>query len=304
MGEECISVKITSFGIVSAKAERELCKKAYATSDLAVLAAEKCLADISGDERELIGGILLSTGLPDNFGTSTSTLVKNRLGLKQCACHDLTVGDAGFIYALQLGVVYIKCGKYKSILVVAAETPSTIFKNGNKKNREIEDTAGAVLIKKTNKDAGFSFFSLYNNYCKREITGYPVGGSRYPISFNAVMRDECKIEMNFIVKREDTIASLVTAIRNMKAKLTISSDTKVIFPINFDAELIAQIMEKSDIPIESAVIADKMGYSGSAGIAFALGEFLNNNEQQKIKYLLLIAGSSFSYGMALYKIRE
>lgn len=304
MGEECISVKIASFGIASVKEKKELGQGTCSTFDLAALASEKCLTNIPEDEKKSIEAIILATGLPDNFGTSTSTLIKRKLALNHCACHDLTAGDAGFLYALQLGAVYISTGKCNYVLVIAAETPSMVFRNQKHIGIETEDIAGAVLLKKTNEDIGFCSFEIGSKYGNNEIVKYPVGGSRFPISFNAVMRDECKIEVDMVVKRKNTINSLVKILRAKKIQFNFDVNVKIIFPKYLDVKSIVQIMKESDLPIELAVMADGAGYSGSAGIAYAFGDFMNKSIQQEVTYVLVVAGSSFSYGVTVYKIRE
>ena len=67
-----------------------------ATSDMAVSAAEQCLA-AAGVDRSQIDLVLVATMTPDMPSPSTACLVQERLGLR-CAAMDLNAACAGFMY--------------------------------------------------------------------------------------------------------------------------------------------------------------------------------------------------------------
>lgn len=289
-----LSAKISSVGVAEGEG--------YTTSELAIMSSEKCFKNLEKFNENSVEAILLSTGLPDNFGTSTSTLIKKAFKIANCACHDLTAGDTGFLYALQLGASYIESEKYSTVLVVAAETPTVIVEEDSATTKRNRNVAGAILLQRTDTQTGFHEFALTTNYEAEEILKYPVGGSRYPISFNAVMRNECKVKMNYQLMDRKAIANIAESIRKKSKYFSSEFNTKIIFPTYFKEELIKQIMKESGVSDSYVFSSIERGYSGSASIAITLKKFFDSCEYKTTNYLLAVAGANMTYGTVIYKI--
>ena len=137
---------ITTRSGISARhfaAENEL------TSDLAVKAAQSALssAGITSGDLDLI---ILSTSTPDHLGgfPSTTCVVQDKLGAHtNCAAFDVQAVCAGFTYALATADAFIRCGSYKKVLVIGAETFSRILDFQDRGTCVLfGDGAGAVVL--------------------------------------------------------------------------------------------------------------------------------------------------------------
>ncbi len=79
--------------------ERRHCPPHMTTSDMAVAAAERCLAWPTGSKPQDMDLVILGTFTPDRLLPATATTVQHRLGLK-CGAMDVSAACSGFTYAL------------------------------------------------------------------------------------------------------------------------------------------------------------------------------------------------------------
>ena len=125
---------------------RHLAAENERTSDLAVIAAQRALAD-AGVAAEEIDLIVLATATPDMQFPSTATIVQNKLGIAGCAAFDVQAVCAGFMYAIVTANAYIKSGMAKKVLVIGAETFSHILDWKDRTTCVLfGDGAGAVVL--------------------------------------------------------------------------------------------------------------------------------------------------------------
>src|ERR1700721_3016188 len=99
--------------------ERHLVDKGVATSDLAVEAAKKALAERGIDASD-VDAIIVGTVTPDMFFPSTACLVQPKLGAKNVWGFDLSGACSAFVYALQAGAQFVATGSHKKVLVIGA----------------------------------------------------------------------------------------------------------------------------------------------------------------------------------------
>ncbi|MFZ3235707.1 MAG: beta-ketoacyl-ACP synthase III [Stellaceae bacterium] len=106
--------------------ERRVAAEGELTSDLAVRAAERALADagMSGSDLDLI---VLATATPDNTFPATATKVQAGLGMHRGAAFDVQAVCAGFIFALATADNALRLGQARTALVIGAETFSRIL---------------------------------------------------------------------------------------------------------------------------------------------------------------------------------
>ena len=96
-----------------------------ATSDMAVEAAKRCIAESGVDPRE-IDLVLLGTFTPDLLLPATACLVQDRLGLRAPAL-DLHAACSSFIFALLTGMQYVASGCSRLVLVIGADCNSRVL---------------------------------------------------------------------------------------------------------------------------------------------------------------------------------
>src|SRR3984957_701314 len=163
--------------------ERHIVENGMATSDMAVEAATRCLADrgIPASEGE---AIIVATVTPAMFFPATASLVQDKRGAKGAWGFDLSAACSGFVYALQMGAKLVESGAHSKVLVIGADTMSSILDYTDRTTCVIfGDGAGAVLVEPTQEgEVGLI------DYC-HEIDGsgaaalnMPAGGSLCPAS--------------------------------------------------------------------------------------------------------------------------
>src|SRR5271156_4425068 len=132
--------------------ERHIVDKGVATSDLAVEAAKKALAQRGVDASDL-DAILVGTVTPDMFFPSTACLVQNKLGAKGAWGFDLSAACSAFVYALQAGTQFIATGAHKKVLVIGADVMSSILDYTDRATCVLfGDGAGAVVLEPAEDD--------------------------------------------------------------------------------------------------------------------------------------------------------
>lgn len=77
----------------------------------------------SGLLKKDIDLIIVNTSSSDKISPSVSCMIQNQLGLK-CPAFDINAVCTGFIYALEIGSIFLE--KYKNILIISTETYSKI----------------------------------------------------------------------------------------------------------------------------------------------------------------------------------
>src|ERR1700686_1783333 len=126
--------------------ERHIVDKGVATSDLAVEAAKKALAE-RGIEASDLDAIIVGTVTPDMFFPSTACLVQHKLGAKNVWGFDISAACSAFVYALQAGAQFVATGSHKKVLVIGADVMSSIIDYTDRATCVIfGDGAGAVLL--------------------------------------------------------------------------------------------------------------------------------------------------------------
>ncbi len=126
--------------------ERRIAGDDEFTSTLGLAAARAALdhAQMQADEIELI---VLATSTPDYTFPATATAIQNGLGITHGVAFDIQAVCSGFVFALATADNFLKCGQYKTALVIGAETFSRILDWSDRTTCVLfGDGAGAVVL--------------------------------------------------------------------------------------------------------------------------------------------------------------
>jgi 3-oxoacyl-[acyl-carrier-protein] synthase-3 len=140
--------------------ERRIAGDDMDTSHMAVIAAEKAIADASL-EAEDIDLILVATATPDYVFPTVACMVQEALGIRHIPAMDLSAACSGFVYALVTGKQFIETSTYKNVLVIGSEKFSKIV-DWNDRNTCVlfGDGAGAVVLSEVGEGKGILSFEL------------------------------------------------------------------------------------------------------------------------------------------------
>src|SRR5476651_1305171 len=127
--------------------ERRIAAPGEATSDMAVHAARRALADahVSAADVDLL---VVATITPDLPMPAVACIIQHKLGLPTAAaCFDLNAACSGFLYALDTACAMLASGRYHRALVIGAEKLSTIVDWKDRATCVLfGDGAGAVVL--------------------------------------------------------------------------------------------------------------------------------------------------------------
>ena len=103
--------------------QRYFVNEGTATSDLAVGAAKKALAD-AGWQASEVDYIVVATMTPDYYFPGVSSIVQAKLGLGNIPTLDIRQQCSGFVYGLQVSDALVRAGAGKKLLFIGAEIHS------------------------------------------------------------------------------------------------------------------------------------------------------------------------------------
>jgi 3-oxoacyl-[acyl-carrier-protein] synthase-3 len=131
--------------------ERRILDAGFGTSYMAAKAAEEALKQRGLRPQEL-DLIIVATVTPDMMVPQTAAFVQKKLKAINCSGFDLNGGCAGFICALATGSQFIQSGRYEKVLVIGADTMSTIIDYQDRNTCIIfGDGAGACCLRRPEK---------------------------------------------------------------------------------------------------------------------------------------------------------
>jgi 3-oxoacyl-[acyl-carrier-protein] synthase-3 len=150
------------------------------TGDLAVGAGRAALLSAGGLRPETL---LLATSTPDHPCPATAPAVAHRLGLGTIPAFDISAVCSGFLYALATATALIRSAVYSTVLVIAAETYTSIVDPADRETAPIfGDGAAAVLLAPGTPDepGAVTAVDLGADGSGSPLITVPYGGSRHP----------------------------------------------------------------------------------------------------------------------------
>ncbi len=285
--------------------ERHIVDKGTATSDLAVAAAQKALAE-RGLTPNDVEAIVVGTVTPDMLFPSTACVVQHKLGAKGAWGFDLSAACSAFVYALQTGAQFIATGAHKKVLVIGADVMSSIIDYTDRATCVIfGDGAGAVLLEPAEDDSvGLIDFM-------HEIDGsggcalyMPGGGSLHPSTHETVEK-----KMHYV--HQDGQAVFKYAVRKMadlcekilRRNGIKGSDIDAFIPHQANRRIITATADRLNLKPESVIInIDRYGNTTAATIPLAMETAREEGKLEKGSLVLLASvGAGFTTGVTLLR---
>jgi len=285
--------------------ERHIVDKGVATSDLAVEAAKKALAQ-RGLLPADIEAIIVGTVTPDMFFPSTACLVQDKLGAKGVWGFDLSAACSAFVYALQAGAQFIATGAHKKVLVIGADTMSSIIDYTDRATCIIfGDGAGAVILEPAENDSLGMIDFIH------EVDGsggcslcMPGGGSLHPATHETVEQ-----KLHFV--HQDGAAVFKYAVRKMadvcekilERNGFKGSDVDAFIPHQANQRIITATADRLTMKPESVIInIDRYGNTTAGTIPLAMETARQEGKLKKGDLVLLASvGAGFTVGATLLR---
>ena len=285
--------------------ERHIVEKGVATSDLAVEAARKCLAE-RGIGPEEIEVIIVATVTPDMLFPATACLVQHKLGATGAWGFDLSAACSGFVYAVQVGAKLIESGAHKKVLVIGADVMSSILDYTDRATCILfGDGAGAVLIEPAEEgQVGLIGYAHEIDGSGGNSLYMPGGGSLHPTSAETVankmhfVHQEGQAVFKFAVRKMVEASEKVLAANGYSA-----ADIKLLIPHQANKRIIDATVERLGLSQEQVIInIDRFGNTTAATIPLAMQTAREENRLKKGDLVLLASvGAGYTVGTCLLR---
>lgn len=176
---EDISIDYTPEAFVETTGVKERrCSETLTTSDLCFAAAEKLIAELCWDKKEIEAVVFVSQ-TADYVLPATACILQDRLGLpKECYAEDVALGCSGWVYGLSNVASLVATGTIKKALLMAGDAK----KRAKMKRDPLFGDAGTVTaIEYVEGAKGFQFhFGTDGSGYDAILT--PDGGSRNQVN--------------------------------------------------------------------------------------------------------------------------
>ncbi len=285
--------------------ERHVVDPGIATSDLALEAAVGAVAQ-AGLTPADIEFIVVGTTTPDTIFPSTACVLQEKLGASHAWGFDLGAACSGFTYALTVGAQMIATGAHDHVLVVGADTMSSIIDYTDRTTCILfGDGAGAAVLSPAGEDdpAIMDF--------AHEIDGsggpslcMPAGGSRLPASHETIdtrmhyVKQDGQAVFKFAVRKTEEISRRVLDRNGLKP-----ADLDLFVSHQANRRIISAAAERLGLPESKVIInLEQFGNTTGATIPLALGTAVADGKLKRGDLVLLASvGAGFTVGAVLLR---
>ena len=286
---------------------RHIVSDGEATSDMCSQIANQLL-EKSGKSAEDIDLILVATSTPDFLVVSTAALVQDKIGAKNAWGYDIVAACTGFVYAMETGAKFIESGSYNNVIVIGADTMSSIIDYTDRNTCVIfGDGGGGVLLEPTQEETGIIDSILHLDGSGHKYLTVPAGGSANPAS-----KETLDNKMHYVYQDGKTVYKF--AVKNManvskeildNNKLH-GSDVKLFIPHQANRRIIDAAAKRCGLKDNQVLVnINKYGNTTAGTIPIALDEAVETGRLNKNDLLLLAAfGGGFTWGSMLIRWDE
>jgi 3-oxoacyl-[acyl-carrier-protein] synthase-3 len=285
--------------------KRRFTSESESTSDLATIAARNALDKSGLDPRE-IDCIILGTSTPDMILPASACVVQKHLGCGNAFAFDVNAVCSSLIFSLEIADNLIRSSKYKTILVIGADTYSKILDFNDPTTCPLfGDGAAAIILQATTERTGLLTSIVKSDGNDWKLIQVPSSGSRRPVSAETVIQREntFKMEGKSVFSFACTVAPRIAG--ELIALAGVKRD-EVDFVITHQANnrIIERVSEKTGIARGKFLTnLEQYGNTAAASIGLVLDENLRSGVIGAGALVMLIGfGGGLSWGGQLVKI--
>jgi len=284
--------------------KRHIVSDGEATSDMCKEVALQLMKK-SGRKPEEIDLILVATSTPDVPVVSTAALVQYKIGAINAWGYDIVAACTGFVYAMETGAKLVESGKYNNVMVIGADTMSSIIDYTDRNTCVIfGDGGGGVLLEPSNDECGVLDSILLADGSGHKYLTVPAGGSLRPANKDTVDKkmhyvyQDGKTVYKFAVKNMADVSKKILDNNNLEGK-----DIKLFIPHQANKRIIDAAAKRCGLSDEQVLVnINKYGNTTAGTIPIALDEAVEANMLVKNDLVLFAAfGGGFTWGSMLIK---
>jgi 3-oxoacyl-[acyl-carrier-protein] synthase III len=285
--------------------ERHIVDKGVATSDLAVEAAKKALAQ-RGMASTDIEAIIVGTVTPDMLFPSTACVVQKKLGAKGAWGFDLSAACSAFLYSLQMGSQLIATGTHKRVLVIGSDVMSSIIDYTDRATCVIfGDGAGAAILEPAENDSeGIIDFIHEIDGSGGDFLFMPGGGSLNPTSKETIEKKMHYVHQDgqqvfkFAVRKQTELCQKLLERNGLKG-----SDIDAFIPHQANLRIISATADRLGLRPEAVIVnIDRYGNTTAGTIPLAMNTAVEEGKLKKGSLVLAASvGAGFTIGATLLR---
>lgn len=266
-----------------------------ATSRMAIHAARAALSQ-AGYSADMMDGVVVATSTPDTTMPSVAARVQGALGINKGGALDVAAACAGFIYALSVAHGWIQAGLSRRVLVIGAETMSSIIDWTDRSTCILfGDGAGAVILEASEDAArGIRALTIDANGAFTGILGTKGGVSSTKTAGSMFMEGQ-EVFRHGVEKMSASVPATLA-----KAGLTIA-DVSWVVPHQANARMIKTIARHIKIPEAQCVVTvSHHANTSAASIPLALDVANRDGRLKKSDIIAMPAlGAGLTWGCAV-----
>ena len=257
----------------------------------------------SGIDPKTIDGLILTTNTGDHTFPTTASIVAHDTGCVNAFTFDLVSACPGFIYALETGANYIRSGRYKRVLVIAAEKMTAFVDYTDRATCPLfGDGAGCVLLEPTEEACGVMDASFHTDGIGRNNLILRAGGSVNPASHETVEARQHYIYQEGAAVFKHAVKGMSSSCRDIMQRNGLSyEDVAWVVPHQANLRIIDAVAREMKVPMERVMVnIEYRGNTSSATIPLCLWEF--EKKLHKGDNLILTSfGAGFTWGAVYVK---
>ena len=283
---------------------RHIVAEGEATSDMGTQIAKQLLAR-SEKSAEDIDLILVATSTPDFPVVSTAALVQDKIGAANAWGFDIVAACTGFVYAMETGSKMVESGQYNNVIVIGADTMSSIIDYTDRNTCIIfGDGGGGVLLEPSENEHGVLDSILYTDGSGSKYLTVPAGGSLHPASIDTIEKkmhyvyQDGKTVYKFAVKNMAKVSKQILDKNGLKGE-----DIKLFIPHQANKRIIDAAAERCGLHNDQVFVnVNRYGNTTAGTIPLAIDEAVEMNLLAEGDLLLLAAfGGGFTWGSMLIR---
>lgn len=287
---------------IGIKERRILKGEGKATSDMGTEAVKELLQKTKtlADEVDML---ICATITPDMQFPATANIIANKAGIHNAWSFDLNAACSGFIFALATATQFIESGRYKKVVVVAADMMSSITNYNDRTTCPLFGDAGtAVLLEPTNEELGVMDYINRVDGLGRHHLHIKAGGSLLPASNETIKNEDHFVYQEGQAVFKAAVSSMADVAAEIMAKHNLTSDDVAwLVPHQANLRIIDATARRMGINKDKVMInIENFGNTTAATIPLCLWDF--EKQLHKGDNIILAAfGAGFTWGSLYLK---
>ena len=282
--------------------ERHILKLDEGSSYMGIRAVNKLL-ESTGTKPEDIDLLICPTSNPDYRFPSTGSVIAFHCGLKNAYAYDIQAACAGFLVGLEDAANYIRSGRYRKVIVVAAEKMSSMTNYADRSTCPLfGDAAAAMLLEPTTDAVGVMDAVFHIDGTGLEHLVMKAGGSARPASHATVDAGEHYVYQEGRAVYKHAVTDMLTSSLDVMKRNNLSTDDVDWFvPHQANLRIIEAVASRSGIDNDKVLVnIEHYGNTSAASIPLCLDEYKERLHKGD-KIILTAFGAGFTWG-AMYVV--